>query len=59
MSISEVMSESSPRDQMVNSILVCREEEKIKLTAVSVYFNLILHVVWIAFSSKVEFFLME
>lgn len=45
MSISEVMSQSSPRDQMVNTILVGGQGEKIKLAAVPVYFNLILHVV--------------
>lgn len=54
MSISEVMSQSSLRDQMVNTILVGGEGEN-KLAAVPVYFNLILHVMWIAFSSIVEF----
>ncbi len=43
MSISEVMSQSSLRDQMVNTILVGGEGEN-KLAAVPVYVNLILHV---------------
>lgn len=53
-SISEVMSPSSLRDQMVKTISV-GAEGKNKLAAVPVYFNLILHVVWIAFNSIVEF----
>lgn len=40
-----MMSQSSLRDQMVNTTLAGEEGEKNKLAAVLVYFNLILHVI--------------